>query len=183
MPTPDTHNMFYLALVCPAPLDEQIARFKQRMKDHFSSVAAMKSPAHITLVAPFWLDLAREPELQEVLLAFKSDMGEVEVHLKGFSHFNKRVLFASVVENPALEELKKQAEQHFSLAFPGIVRKDDRTFHPHVTIANRDLKPGDFDKAWTYFSQLSFSATFRTRTISLLKLVEGKWKVIWEKSW
>ena len=50
------YHMYYVALVCPNEIDEVINRFKVWMKDRFGCKAAMKSPAHITLVAPFWLE-------------------------------------------------------------------------------------------------------------------------------
>lgn len=153
------------------------------MKEQFGCVVALKSPSHITLIPPFWLDEAREMELLRTLQSFKTDIDELEIHLEGFSHFGKKILFVQVKANSALEELKKQTENHFMQSFGNIIKKDDRLFHPHITIATRDLKPQDFSKAWEYFSKKNFSATFQSRTITLLKLSPGKWNIIGEKKW
>jgi 2'-5' RNA ligase len=178
-----THQMYYVAILCPSETDQKILKLKYWMKEQFGSVVALKSPAHITLIQPFWMESSRENELKETLLDFTSEMNELEIQLEGFSHFGNRVLFVRVLENSALEELKNQAEKHFVHAHGDFIRKDDRPFHPHITIANRDLKPGDFEKSWQHFSNKVYEEKFYNKTISLLKLTEGKWILIGEKKW
>ncbi len=176
-----THNMYFIAILCPPELDKKVWQFKYWMKEQFGAVVALKSPAHITLIQPFWLEEDKEEKLKQILQVFTSDMDVLEIQLEGFSHFGKRVLFVQVQENLSLEELKSQVENHFVLSYADFIKKDDRPFHPHITIANRDLKPGDFEKAWQHFSNKIFKEEFRTQTISLLKLIDGKWNVIGEK--
>jgi 2'-5' RNA ligase len=177
------HNMYYVAIVCPAEVNEKILPFKYWMKEQFGCIVALKSPAHITLIPPFWLEQTREAELQQALQSLAINIDETEINLQGFSHFNKRVLFINIKENPQLKEIKKQAEEHFIQMFPDSIKADDRAFHPHVTIANRDLRPSDFLKAWEHFAKKDFKEIFRTGTISLLKLEPDKWNVIGEKNW
>ena len=183
MEIPVTHAMYFVAIMCPPELDQYVMQFKYRMRDQFGCVLALRSPAHITIIPPFWLNLDEEIKLQETLRAFETDRDELKIQLDGFSSFGKRVLFIRVLENPELEEIKNQVEQHFAGSFGELTGKDDRPFHPHITIANRDLKPGDFEKAWYYFSNKDFKENFSSRTISLLKLTESNWKVIAEKNW
>lgn len=178
-----THHMYFVAIMCPPETDKNVRQFKNWMKEQFGSVLALRSPAHITIIPPFWLELNNEVKLQETLKAFASDRNELNIQLDGFSSFGKRVLFIQVLENPELEEIKDQAGQHFGGSFGDLVRKDERPFHPHITIANRDLKPGDFEQAWIHFKDKNYKENFRSKTISLLKLTEGGWKVIAEKRW
>jgi 2'-5' RNA ligase len=177
------HNMYFLAILCPPQVDDKVLSFKHWVKEQFASVVALKSPAHITLIPPFWLEETREAELLQTLQSFTSDMEELEIQLEVFLHFGKKVLFVQVKENPSLQELQSQTENYFLQSFGGSIKKDNRPFHPHITIANRDIKPGDFGKAWQYFSKKIFKETFRTKTISLLKLISTKWIVIGEKNW
>lgn len=175
--------MYFVAIVCPPPLNEKVLQFKNWMKDQFGCVAALKSPAHITLIPPFWLDDAGESELLQVLQSFTSDVDELLIQTAGFSHFRKGVLFIAVKDNPDMEQLKKQAETHFVQSFDKLIKQEDRPFHPHITIANRDMKLAHFEKAWEHFSTKKFDETFLVKTISLLKLNPGKWNVISGKSW
>jgi 2'-5' RNA ligase len=175
--------MYYVAIVCPADVNEKVLQFKYWMKEQFGCVVALKSPAHITLIPPLWLEQSEETILQQTLQSLSININRADIHLQDFSHFNKRVLFINVKENPALAEIKQQTEKHF-IQMPGnAIKTDDRAFHPHITIANRDLKPADFVKAWQHFAKKNFKEMFQVKSISLLKLGPDKWNVIGEKNW
>lgn len=183
MNQPATNRMYYIAVVCPPQVNEKVLHYKIWMKEQFGCIVALKSPAHITIIPPFWLDEKREDELLLSLQSFSGKLPEVEIQLEGFDHFRNRVLFINVTENKILNDLKVEAENHFMESFAGCIKKDNRPFHPHITIANRDMKPSHFEKAWEYFSKKEFSETFLVKTLSLLKLSTGKWNVIGEKNW
>lgn len=177
---PETHRMYYVAIVCPEEIDEKVFQFKEWMRKQFGCMVAMKSPGHITLIPPFWMDEHREDELIQTLQQFSSSVTP-EIQLKDFSHFDDRVLFIQVNKNDQLTELKNQTESNFLQHFHGIIRKDERPYNPHVTIANRDVKPDTFLKAWTHFSKEKFESSFVADAVSILKLNSGKWEVIAEK--
>jgi len=178
-----SHRMYFVAILCPQAVNEKVLQFKNWMKEQLGCVVALKSPAHITLVPPFWLSEEKELLLLQALQSFDSTTNDLEIVVEGFSHFGRRVLFISVKENPALKELKSQVEGHFRNAFGAIIQNDDRPFHPHITIANRDLKPSDFEKAWQHFNNKEFHEVFLANSIHLLKLQSGRWKPIGERQW
>jgi len=181
MPVPDPFSMYYVAVLCPAAIDDTIQKHKLWMRDHFGCTVALKSAAHITLVTPFWLKNESEELLKDTLQTFQTDKLPVEIELKDFSHFSDRVIYINVKENHQLDTLRKEVEDHFIQSFRGIIKPDTRPFNPHITIANRDIKPGDFIKAWEHFSKEKFEESFRTNSVSLLKLTAEKWAVIAEK--
>lgn len=183
MPVPDPYSMYYVAVLCPPVINETIEQHKLWMNSHFGCTVALKSAAHITIIPPFWLKHEAEQLLIDTLHSFQTDKLPVEIQLNGFSHFGNRVIFAGVAENHRLGSLRKETEDHFILPFKNIIKPDDRPFHPHVTIANRDIKPADFNKAWEHFSGRQLQENFHTNTLSLLKLTEGKWGVITEKKY
>jgi len=172
-----THKMYYVAIVCPEQINEKIQKFKQWMKDRFGCVVAMKSPAHITLIPPFWFVHEHEDALVNAVRSFINDSSSLQIELDGFSHFRKKVLFVRIKESVSLAELKGEVEEYFTGKFGAIFKKDDRPFHPHITIANRDLKPFHFEQAWEHFSNMIFKETFNSNSISLLKLDPGAWTV------
>jgi 2'-5' RNA ligase len=150
------------------------------MKDRFGCVVAMKSPAHITLIPPFWFNLEREDELVNAIQSFSDDSAIQKIELDGFSHFRKAVLYLRILENPLLGYLKSQVEKYFTEKIGSFFKKDDRPFQPHITIANRDMKPAHFEEAWEHFSTKSFKESFDSNSISLLKLSHAGWIVIAE---
>lgn len=183
MSTSSLYNMYYVAIVCPSAINEKILQYKLWMKQQFGCKAALKSPAHITLVAPFYFEASKDPELIITLKNFEYKQLPFPVQLNDFAHFGKRVIYIQVTENKKLELLHNSINIYFRLQFPGLIKNDDRPFHSHVTIANRDVKPSVFVKAWEYFSKRKFEEHFTSNTISLLKLGDEKWNVIAQKDW
>jgi 2'-5' RNA ligase len=177
-----THSMFYVAVLCPPEIDKKIQAYKLWMRNRYSCTVALKSPAHITLIPPFWLENEKEQQLIETIHTFKTSIDPFTVTLKDFSHFSNRVLFVSVEENHQLSSLRKATEDYFIPSFREVIKPDDRPYHPHVTIANRDMKPGDFNKAWDHFKRQQFHEHFEATAVSLLKLSPGKWNVLAEQS-
>lgn len=183
MDTGLSYHMYYVAILCPPGIEQQVSKCKQYMEEQFGCRAASKSPAHITLVAPFWWPSAREQELSEIFRKFSSDLEPLTIRLEGFSHFNRKVLFIEVVENSELNRLYLEAQEYFAGRLEGLFRKDDRQFHPHITIATRDLKPGDFLKAWEHLSRKTYSAEFTSKSLHLLRLATTKWESINVVDW
>ena len=177
-----THSMFYIAVLCGPEIDKKIQAHKVWMRERFGCTVALKSAAHITLIPPFWLANEQEQLLIETLHSFATSVQPFTIHLKNFAHFSNKVIFAAVEENHLLGSLRKATEDHFMVPFHNSIKPDDRPFHPHVTIANRDIKPGDFNKAWAHFEKLHFDETFEASKISLLKLSPGKWNVTAEQT-
>jgi 2'-5' RNA ligase len=173
--------MYYIAIVCPPAIDEKVLSYKHWMRNQFGCTVALKSPAHITLVAPFWLEEIRELELFNSLNHLQSSISFIEIQLTNFAHFSNRVLFVHVEANEQLAVLQGEVETYFSNLFSLEIKKDNRPFHPHITIANRDLSPQAFVQAWQKFAKEDYTAVFTADKISLLKLNPGKWHVIHEK--
>lgn len=53
-------------------------------------------------------------------------------------------------------------------------------FHPHLTLAFRDLKKPEFYKAWEEFKDRKFNAGFVVNSISLLKHDGMQWQLFKE---
>jgi 2'-5' RNA ligase len=171
-------SMYFVAIVCPDEINREVKKFKKWMKDQYGCTVALKSPAHITLVKPFWLEKNWEEYLLSSLKACETGVPPFDISLRGFSHFGKRVIYVDVVLNDSLSMVKNRVEAHFIRTFGDHLKKEQLPFQPHVTIANRDLKPSDFDKAWIHFQKEKYRRTFTAEAISLLKLEEGKWQLL-----
>jgi len=59
--------MYYVAIVCPDNLNNKIKGFKLWMQEKFGCTVALKSPAHITLIPPFWFKGDDENMLLEAI--------------------------------------------------------------------------------------------------------------------
>ena len=148
------------------------------MKDKYLCEVALRSPAHITLVPPFWMKVELEEKLIGDISEFSASQKNVLVTLNDFSHFKSRVIFIDVVPNEQLTQLQKDLTAFLREAGQYPVKEDDRSFHPHLTIATRDLYKKAFDEAWAIFKNKKFSADWMVKRISLLKYNKRTWDII-----
>jgi 2'-5' RNA ligase len=165
--------LYFIAIVTPEPINQQVLEWKHYMLQHFNCRVALKSPAHITLIPPFDMPDTMQHELEEVLLEFAAEQPSFPIQLKNFAAFKPRVLYVHVQPNT---HLQARLEAYLiQTDFP--IKKEDRPFHPHVTIANRDLQKDDFPMAWQYFQQMSYEVSFQANAISLLRHNGEIWEV------
>jgi 2'-5' RNA ligase len=168
-------SMYYITLLCPPEIDEPIAEHKAMMKANYGCEVAAKSPAHLTLIAPFFLSNGKYRELVEKLNSFESIITEVDIEVNGYNHFNDRVIFADVVVTDNLKAIQEQLENYVRNGGFPFIKEAKKPFHPHITIATRDLKDTDFESAWSHFEGKSISGSFATNTFHLMKLVDDRW--------
>ena len=167
-----------MALIPDDPVQSEITEMKKAARDLFGSGHALNSPAHITLIPPFF---ASEEELNKFLPAlekFTETRTLPRIDLNGFDHFGKRVIFVDVMHNPSLMNFQKDLFTLFKKFFPAYSKPN--RFHPHLTIAFKDLDPNIFPEAWAYFGQDDYAASFLPAGISLLRHKNKQWYRIQE---
>jgi 2'-5' RNA ligase len=169
--------LYFIAIVTPDSINRQVLEWKHYMLQRFNCKVALKSPAHITLIPPFEMPDSTQTALQELLLPFAARQTNFSIHLKDFAAFKPKVIYAGVVFNARLSELRTELEATLlrDNRFP--IKKEERPFHPHVTIANRDLTKDKFPLAWQHFQQLSYEVVFHADAISLLRHNNQSWEI------
>ena len=60
-------NMYFVAIVLPQDLNEKVLRHKMLMQEKYNCQVALKSPAHITIAPPFWMNAAKENDLVQAV--------------------------------------------------------------------------------------------------------------------
>src|SRR3712207_6828565 len=131
-------HMYFVAIVLPLELNEKVLKWKQFVKEKWGCSVGLKSPAHITLVPPFWLEPEKEQRLLQDVVAL-SQCNPFTIRTKNFSAFRPRTIFIATEENEKLNALKKTIDGYFYNQNNYKVTIDTRPFHPHITIATRDL--------------------------------------------
>jgi 2'-5' RNA ligase len=168
---------YFIAIVIPEPFQAELMALKNIVKDKFNSKGALRSPAHITLHMPFEWKEEKETVLIDTLKQFKFNEG-FTIELHNFSCFEPRVLFVDVVKNELLIKLQNElmifAQKNLKLLNQV---NDMRGFHPHITIAFRDLKKEKFYQALDYFKNQTFNASFISNSFCLLKHTRKEWLV------
>jgi 2'-5' RNA ligase len=176
--TPAKDALYFLAVLPPAPLAEEIMAIQRAMCEQYNSKAALRSPPHITLHMPFQWKEKKEDILIERFQEFASRQRGFTLKLENFGCFEPRVIFVMVTPSARLEtlhnDLYRCCKIHLGLFN---ARYKNLPFHPHLTIAFRDLKKIRFYEAWKEFSAKPFFASFAVNRIALLKHDGNQWNV------
>lgn len=168
---------YFIALLPPEPLLSAIRAIKEDIAERYHSKGALRSPAHITLHMPFEYEDSKEQKLSDCLGQFRFGQA-LNIGLYNYNCFEPRVLFIDVAPNDALQRLQKRLVQHVKATLH-LYNQDEsmRGFHPHLTIAFRDLKKPAFYQAWEEFRQKPFEASFSCTELCLLRHDGAQWQV------
>ncbi|TDQ17192.1 2'-5' RNA ligase [Algoriphagus boseongensis] len=166
---------YFLAIVPPEPVLSQAEGIKQEIKERFNVKYALKSPAHITLKMPFTYNEAKEEALVEKLSQFLSGGPAFPLKIGGIETFGNRVIFLGVEKNSQLIQLQSSLKIFCKKDLHLVDELSDRNFHPHMTLAFKDLKPSKFQEVLHLAKEMAFDAEFLVNEIALLKRIEGRW--------
>lgn len=170
--------LYFVALISGSPLKEEIHNWKTAISREYQSSRALNSPPHITLINPFNLKEENRGQLYSFLMEFSENRESFEVYLDGVSHFGQSVIFIDVIKNKDLLHLQSALEQYarheqdlFKYNYP------EREFHPHITLAFKDLTKENFRKAYGDLKDNEFKRSFIAQTIALLKHNGKSWEI------
>jgi 2'-5' RNA ligase len=171
--------LYFIALIPPSPLKEEIQELKLEVKEKFNSSHSLNAPPHITLLSPFRLEDQNEDKLDSLLKVFTQAFKPFEVRLHNFSTFPSRVIFIDVEKSPALMDMQKQLEV-LARSHAGLFNYnyDERPYHPHLTLAFKDLTKKNFYKAWKEFENRAFENSFTADALYLLRNDGQQWQVV-----
>ena len=172
-------QLYFLAIVPPSPIYEEVSAMKRLVSDRFNSKGALRSPPHITLHMPFGWRSDREDKLINLLSDFNPSVDRLEVTLKNFNWFEPRVIYVDVLPNDDLRRIQHELVRYVRKNL-GLINADykERGFHPHMTIAFRDLNKAMFLEAREYFKHETYDATFIAHDFALLRHNVQHWDIL-----
>jgi 2'-5' RNA ligase len=175
----DKRKQYFVALIPPSPVYEEAHKLKEYFKEQYSSKAALNAPPHITLHMPFLWNEAKEKKLTSKLQEFAITCNPIKLCLDNFSSFPPRVIFLGVTESDALDDLQRNLHRFFKRELDIFnANYQDRPFHPHLTLAFRDLRKPQYHLAWEEFSKKEYKVEFIADKIALLKHNGKSWDVL-----
>jgi 2'-5' RNA ligase len=180
----DMEKLFFIAIVPPKALADAVTAVKQDFADRFESHRALRIIPHITLQPPFKLFEGKRKGLLEWFEKLNVDAGKFEIALNGFGAFNhpkNPVVFIQPEASENLNKLQRQLIERLSNLLPKQIATDGR-FHPHMTVAYRDLTPENFRKAWAEYESKQFLGTFEATAFHLLEHDGTKWNIVATKN-
>ncbi|MFY0591537.1 2'-5' RNA ligase family protein [Roseivirga sp.] len=166
---------YFLALIPPEPLQSEVLQIKDYFLEKYDSKGALRSPGHITLHMPFLWRADKEEKLKN-LLVHATKESSFTIQLDGFDCFVPRSIFIKNKKSQELIDFQKRLSNYTKRSMNLFNSTHNKGFHPHMTVAFRDLKKEKFNEAWSEFESKSFQADFKVDSFWLLKH-DGK---VWE---
>jgi 2'-5' RNA ligase len=172
-----SNELYLIALVPHEELRDDVKSLKLEMENRFNASHALKAPAHITLQMPFRRDEAFEVTLTDGLKNFAAGQKPFDAALDGFDAFPPRVLFLNIENHKPIADLHAKLQDLLKGSL-GLSEKEMMTrFHPHMTIATRDLSKKMFHEAWPEFQDRDFHSGFIADRLHLLKHNGKNWEL------
>lgn len=177
-PVKETKQLFFIALLPPEDVTKIARQIQKHCAEVYQSRAALKSPPHITLQAPFKLELSQLPLLEQLLANFAQNNGAIPMILDGFAAFKPRVIYINVLKNTELLTIYRELSNFLEISLNIIDQASkNHPFAPHLTVAFRDLKKSAFHQAWQEFEQKSLHFEFVIPQLTLLKHNGKYWEI------
>lgn len=174
-------QLYLVALIPPEPIYSQVWQMKEEVMANFGSKAALKSPPHITLHMPFRWRADRQEGLIDCLKSAVLGQKHFEIRHEDYGCFEPRVIYVQVGTTPMLENLQMTVVRKMRRELK-LLNADykNRGFHPHMTIAFRDLKKPMFQQAWSAYAHRTYKAAWSCVSVYLLKHNGARWEVLEE---
>ena len=146
-------------------------------KEVFEKLGAKSSklPAHFTIKAPFEADDISD--LDKVLQDFAQNHKAQDYKIKGYNHFDNRVIYMDVhmnkksklLHDELIEELEKLPYIHFK-------NHDykDKVFH--ITISSKKIQK-IYDELWEYVNNIPCDFDCKFDNVSVFKWEDNTWKL------
>lgn len=170
--------LYFVGLLPPEPIRNEITKFKEFFDEKYGVRHALKSPPHITMIPPFKWPEQNEKSLIDDLSNFASTETTFPVRLENFGAFSPRVIFVDVVKNDSLEKMYERLTAWLKDKWRETLKDTDlKRFHPHVTVAFKDLRREHFRDAWPGFRDKKVNFEFTADGLTLLKHTGSWWKI------
>ena len=167
-------SLYFIAIVPSDEIKQEIHSITEDISSRYDTRKALNSEPHITLIPPFWYPDTRIDHLKNTVSQVRKETFPFPIVLNGFATFPSRVLFINVTPSEELTTCYKRTISYL----PEDVRykiKQYHEYHPHITVAFKDISQNNFELASDEFLDLSYERIFELEEIHLFKHTGERW--------
>ena len=167
-----------IAVMPPEPVFSEIIRKQQYIADSWGPRHALRTPPHITLIPPISLTSGEAGWLYGMAEALSGMFPPFKITLKDYGSFKPRVIFINLLSSPPLKDLQETWFEAVQAKMPIVLEKyPDRPFHPHLTLAHKDVTRPQFEQIWRFYETKKYDAIFPVNEFCILMHNEEGWVV------
>lgn len=171
------YQKYFLALVPEGKLQDQVTELKLLLKEEFNIKYALKSPAHITVKMPFSYNEQKENVLIGRLKDFVQNYDTMEMVIGGVKTFGDRVVYLNVEAGKDLYHFQSELKTFCKRELKLVDELSDRNYHPHMTVAFKDLKKHPIPNIIKVLESKPISEKFVVNHLFLLIRQNGRWEI------
>lgn len=176
-----TKHLYFIGILPPPGLSARITAVKQHFTNQYNSSKALKVMPHITVKAPFTIDETEVEKMTKWFNELSIQHPPFQIQLEGFGAFDRKpnpVIYIKPLESPLLNDIQKTLLESFRICFPEqIIMHPEWHYHPHITVAYRDLTYENFEAAWREVQQQPFEGAFEVEALYLFMHNRRQWNL------
>lgn len=168
----------FIGVLLPEDITLTLEDCRRYMNEAYGCKSGHGTPIHVTLVPPFHLD--EKYSTKDLLDAIEQNVLPKALGFTGrienFDAFGDRTLFAKVITNGQWTKLRDETVKAVLNACPGCTKKDQRSFQPHCSVANRDVPAGVMTDALQVMNELNLVEDFPVDNITIFERKGSRWE-------
>ena len=170
-------NLKLIALLLPDSLSDQVKKEQRFIANTWGPKRALRTPPHITLIPPISVTDAEENSLLKSAEKISKEFCYFRLQLDGYAAFKPKVIFIHPEESPELNDLQAAWRRELLATMPYILDQyPERPYHPHLTLAHRDVTPEQFKKIWDHYAHQEYTASFKVDSFWILRHETNQWR-------
>jgi len=166
-----------IALLLPESLSDQVKKEQLFIANAWGPKRALRTPPHITIIPPISVTDAEENSLLELADQISNIAHSFTLHLHGYGSFKPKVIFIHAEDSKELNGLQTSWRKELLATMPHVLDQyPERPYHPHLTLAHRDVTPEQFKRIWAHYVEQNFSAAFEAKSFWILEHNQNGWE-------
>ena len=175
---PSDKQLKLIALVLPEPLYAFVRAEQNYIAETWGCRQSLRTPPHITLIPPISISTEESLQLGKIAADVASKNLKFEIKVNGYDAFPPKVIFIKPNFPKELHLLYMSLRGSILSVLNNVLdRYPDESFHPHITIAYRDVDPQQFKEMWKYYRNKKVKMYTTIDSFCILQNVGGEWVV------
>ena len=166
-----------IAILLPKDISDAVKREQQYIADHWGPSHALRTPPHITIIPPLAVNANSFNAIKRIGVEIASQCKPFTIRLHGFGAFKPRVVYINPIIPPDMQQLHRGWRDAIEAEMPQLLdRYPDRPYHPHLTLAHRDVYPDQFQSIWRHYHDKPFDTSFEVSSCWILHHGRNGWE-------
>lgn len=171
-------NLKLIAIIPPPEVYAEVRSLQEYIAHHWGPRHALRTPPHITIIPPIALNSAQTGWLFGMAYAMAGTLTPFQLELNGFDFFKPRVVYIRPIVSEPLQELHEIWQSALLSKMPHILDTyPQRPYHPHLTLAHKDVTRPQFDQMMLYFKNKPFHMHFTVDRFCILTHRDHGWEM------